>query len=249
VLLNEICDSFLPQAAEHRADDVRIGLGYTAVLLDNGRCGLAYTFRHETGGGCCAFPEAGSISGRPATELLSYANSTDVIGSAIALATANALADPPMDSISDGMKLMSIDAEDEAGMVGFFPPLVEPLRRQFKALHIFDREPNHGQKVLPEEAQAEILPRCQVVIITATSLLNRTLDNLLGYCTNAREVMLLGPSTPYAPEVLAAKRVTILSGTRVTDAARALRVISEGGGTMNLMPAMRKFSVRIRSSK
>ena len=249
MLINEICDSLLPRATEHRAADVRIGLGYTAVLLENSRCGLAYTFRHETGGGCCAFREADSLCGRPAIELLAYANSMDVIGSAVALATANALADPPMDSISEGMKLMSIDAEGEAGMVGYFPPLVEPLRKRCRALHIFERMPDHGQEVLPEEAQAEVLPRCQVVIITATSLLNRTLDAVLGYCKNAKEVMLLGPTTPYAPKILAAKGVTILSGARVTNADLALRVISEGGGNMNLKPAMRKFSFRIRSSK
>ena len=91
MLINEICDSLLPQGAGHRAIDVRIGLGYTAVLLENGRCGLAYTFRHETGGGCCAFREAGSLCGRSAAGLLAYANSTDVIGSAVALATVNAL--------------------------------------------------------------------------------------------------------------------------------------------------------------
>lgn len=248
MLLNEICNSLLPQAGDHRAADVRIGLGYTAVLLENGRSGLAYTFRHETGGGCCAFREAGSLCGRPATELLAYANSMDVIGSAVALATVNALTDPPMDSAADGLELFGATAEEEAGMVGYFRPLVEPLKKRFKALHIFERMPDHGQGVLPEEAQAEILPRCQVAIITATSLLNRTLDNLLGYCRNAREVMLLGPTTPYAPEVLAAKGVTILSGSRVIDAALALRVISEGGGNMDLKPAVRKFSVRIRKA-
>ena len=193
MLINEICDSLLPQGAGHRAIDVRIGLGYTAVLLENGRCGLAYTFRHETGGGCCAFREAGSLCGRSAAGLLAYANSTDVIGSAVALATVNALTDPPTDSAADGLEFLSAGTEDEVGMVGFFGPLVEPLKKRCKALHIFERMPDHGQGVLPEEAQAEVLPRCQIAIVTATSVLNRTLDNLLGYCRNAREVMLLGP--------------------------------------------------------
>jgi uncharacterized protein len=248
MLLNEICESFLPQAAGHSAADVRIGLGYTAVLLENGRCGLAYTFRHQTGGGCCAFREAGSLCGRPAAELLAYANSTDVIGSAVALATVNALADPPTDSVVDALDFVGAGAEDQVGMVGFFAPLAGPLKERCKALYIFERRPDRSHEVLPEEAQADILPRCQVAIITATSLLNRTLDNLLGYCRNAREVMLLGPSTPYAPEVLAAKGVTILSGSRVTDAARALRVVSEAGGNMDLKSAVRKFSVRIRKT-
>lgn len=43
---------------------------------------------------------------------------------------------------------------------------------------------------------AEMLPQCQVVILSATTLLNRTVDDLLDLCRNARELAILGPSTP-----------------------------------------------------
>jgi len=45
--------------------EVRVGLGYTAALLDDGACGVAYTFRSEAGASCCAVREAGTLAGVP----------------------------------------------------------------------------------------------------------------------------------------------------------------------------------------
>lgn len=245
MLLDEICDVLSPVAAGRCVVDVRIGLGYTAVMLDNGHCGLAHTFRHETGGGCCAFRNAGELGGSSAASLLRYAKSTDVISTAIALATVNALTDPPISGGADDMELLHLKPEDEVGMVGAFGPLIEPLRKRVKTLNVFEKTQNSGMDILPEEAEAEVLPHCHIAIITATTLINRTLDKVLDYCQNAREVMLLGPSTPYVPEVLAKKGVTILAGAHVTDAGKTLRIVSEGGGTMRLKSAMRMYSINI----
>jgi uncharacterized protein (DUF4213/DUF364 family) len=231
-------------AANHRVTDVRIGLGYTGVQLDNGRCGLAFTFRQEARGGCCAFREAGTLAGKLASEVAWCATSPDVITAAVGLATLNALTDPPLGAGVDALEVLAVEAEDEIGMVGHFTPLVEPLRKRARVLHIFERQPDRAAGLLPEHAAAEILPRCQVVILTATSLLNRTMDKLLDYCWKAREIVVLGPSTPLLPEVFAPHGVTLLSGVRVTDPARALQIISEGGGTMKLLSAMRKVSLR-----
>ena len=71
--------------------DVRLGLGYTAVQLDDGRCGLAYTFRHELHEGCGVMSEAGTLAGRRASDLAQWAKSTDLLVSAVGLATLNAL--------------------------------------------------------------------------------------------------------------------------------------------------------------
>ena len=68
MIIDEICDQLPPSAASCQAIEVRIGLGYTAVQLDNGRCGLAFTFRQGSGGGCCALKESGTLAGRSATD-------------------------------------------------------------------------------------------------------------------------------------------------------------------------------------
>jgi uncharacterized protein (DUF4213/DUF364 family) len=98
--------------------------------------------------------------------------------------------------------------------------------------------------VLPESEAVTILPRCQVVVVSATALLNRTLDALLDLSGNAREIAILGPSTPLLPQVFAPRGVTLLSGVQVIDPGRVLRLVSEGGGTRQLGRSVRKLTLR-----
>jgi uncharacterized protein (DUF4213/DUF364 family) len=142
------------------------------------------------------------------------------------------------------LDLVAVEETDAVGMVGYFGPLVEPLRKSAKALHIIERRSGLEKSILPEQAAGDILPRCQIVILTATSLLNRTLDGLLNHCGSAREIVLLGPSTPLLPNIFAPRGVTLLLGVEVIDPVQAMRVISEGGGTHQLSYATRKIAAR-----
>ena len=85
----------IPLAEGRRVADVRIGLGYTAVLLDSGSAGLAYTFLDEAGGGCSVYRNIRPLAGRPAEDLLRLFTAGGRIEAALALATANALFNRP----------------------------------------------------------------------------------------------------------------------------------------------------------
>ncbi len=246
MLIDELCDRLLAAECSRRVADVRIGLGYTGVLLDDGRCGLAYTFRHESGAGCGVIGDAGTLAGRKAADVAVMAKALDPIAAAVGLATLNAMAGPKSCVGGVILGLLAVTPEDEVGMVGNFGPLAGPLRKRAKAVHIFERQAAPANNVLSIDLADELLPQCQVAIITATSLLNRTMDGLLALCGKARDAVILGPSTPFMPEVFAPHGATMLSGVQVTDAALALRIISEGGGTQKLQAAMRKVNLRIR---
>lgn len=244
MLLDEVCDLLLPAAAGRGVADVRIGLGYTAVQLEGGNCGLAYSFRDELPEGCCVVKEAGTLAGRQASELAAWSLSRGALAASVGLATLNALITVRSCALeADLVALLECGPDDEVGMVGYFGPLVEPLRKRCRALHILERHPAAGSTMLPESAAGDILPRCQIAILSGTSLINRTLDGLLPMCRDAREVAILGPSTPLLPEVFAPRGVTWLSGVRVIDPARALRVVSEGGGTRQFGAAVRKLTL------
>jgi hypothetical protein len=248
MILDRLVERIISRSPSVCVRDLRLGLGYTAVLLEDERCGLAYTFREAAQEGCSVMREAGTIAGRQATELASWANSSDPIAAAVGLATVNALVDPPMDAVeSDILPLLWVGVDDVVGMVGFFGPLVEPLRARSRRLYIFERRPEEG--ALHEAEARALLPQCHIVILTATAILNRTIDDLLGLCQIAREVAVLGPSTPFIPEVFRPSGVTLLSGIHVIDAARALRIVSEGGGTRQLGRAVRKLTLRISPSR
>jgi uncharacterized protein (DUF4213/DUF364 family) len=244
MLIDEVCDWLLPRVGSHRVADLRVGLGYTAVQLDDGRCGLAYTFREEVREGCCAIKEAGALTGRPAAELAEWAKSADAISAAVGLATLNAIIEPPAGAFeADLMETLPVGPDDIVGMVGYFTRLVDPLRSRAGALYVFERRPEDGSGLLPESATITLLPQCQIVILSATTLLNRTIDSLLDSCRSARDIAVLGPTTPLLPEVFSPRGVTFLSGIQVVDPVRVLRIISEGGGTRQLGRAVRKLTV------
>jgi len=250
MLIDEVCDFLLPAAATRSVADIRVGLGYTAVQLDDGRCGLAYTFRDEAQEGCCVIREAGTLTGRRASDLAEWARSPDPVTSAAGLATLNALTDaPPSATEADLLTELQVTSKDIVGMVGYFGPLAGPLRSRGKALHVFERRPSAEPGMLPEAAAPELLPQCHVVILSATTLLNRTLDDLLAHCPNAREVAILGPSTPWLPPVFAERGVTLLSGVYVVQPERVLRVVSEGGGTRQFGRAVRKVTLRLSGAE
>jgi uncharacterized protein len=245
MLADEIVELGLKAADQHTAVDIRIGLGYTAVLLEDGRCGLGYTLHEKEYESCCVMPDAGRMAGRKASELIPWMKLPDVTICAVGLATLNAIMTPPSAAVeSDILDLLPIGSEDTVGMIGYFGPLVEPIKKRARALHIFERKPDPEYGILPESATQDLLPQCQVVIMSATTLLNHTMDGLLDLSKKAREIAILGPSTPFLPKIFSRYGVTMLSGLQVSDPAQVLQIVSEGGGARQFGRAVRKLSLR-----
>ena len=247
MLMDEIYSEVLEIAAGHIAADIRVGLGYTAVALEDGRCGLAFTLHEQEYESCTVIAEAGTLAGRKASDLLSWMKLPDQTACAIGLATANALIGFPQGAAElDILDALTVASEDAVGMIGYFGPLVDPIRKRACVLHIFEREPIPELGVQPDSAAGDLLPQCQVVIVSATSLLNRTMDGLLDHCKSAREIAVLGPTTPFLPGPFSRRGVTVLSGIHVVDGTRVLRVVSEAGGTRSFGKAVRKLILKIR---
>lgn len=77
------------------------------------------------------------------------------------------------------------------------------------------------------EYAADWLPQADVIAITASALINHTLDRLLSLCNADAAVMILGPSTPLT-RILFDHGATILCGARVFDEAAVLRTVRQG---------------------
>lgn len=218
------------------AADVRIGLGFTSVRLDNGNTGLAWTAQGRSGS-CTHEAKAGTLAGRPAGELLEMlAAPGNPLSRTIGLATANALAagiTPPETVRVDVLELVDIRAADRVVMVGYFGPLVPRIHQTGCTLDILELDSDRPGTLSPEEGHAS-LAQCSVAIITATSIITGTLDELLSKLRNPRAAIILGPSSFMRPEVFSGTPVTHIAGARVRDASAVERIVSEGGGTMLL---------------
>jgi uncharacterized protein (DUF4213/DUF364 family) len=235
--IEELLERGMGLARELLVTDLRVGLGYTAVEVSGKDVGLAYTFRHDIGGTCTALKQAGQIAGRTAKELIEWMRRDDLLSSAIGLATLNALLQPhlPEGVGEDFLPLLKLGPGDKVGMVGFFAPLIQPIRRRCGDLLIFESKKNREKGLLGPEEIAFRIPDCTVVILSATTLINKTFDEIVKYIEQAREVVLLGPSAPLLPDAFEGTPVTYLGGVEMIDKEKSFRIISEGGGTQRLM--------------
>jgi uncharacterized protein (DUF4213/DUF364 family) len=236
LIQNRIINLLSPVAEGIRVADVRIGLGYTSVRLDNGHTGLAWTAQTRSGS-CSQEAKAGTLVGRPAGEMLAMLDGFgQSLAKTIGLATANALAAglerPPMVS-TEILELIDVQPEEHVVMVGFFGPLVPRLRKTGCRLDILELN-NDRDGTLPPEAGRAALGECDVAIITGTSLVTGTMDGLLADVGTPRAVVVLGPSTCMRPEVFHGTPVTHLAGVMVRNPSAVEQIVSEGGGTMIL---------------
>jgi uncharacterized protein (DUF4213/DUF364 family) len=246
-ILNQIYGISSDKALGIKVKDVRIGLGYTAVLLENNQTGLAYTMPQDFVEGCSVFHDALPLTGKKAKELLSFLKSDQSIKLTVGLATANALTNSEKDEMNTGdvIQNMDIRVTDMVGMVGLFTPLITSLKEKAASLKIFEINPERQKKgILSIDSLKKELPKCQVAIITSTTLLNHTFDDVLALTKGCREVVMLGPSTPLIPEAFKDTPVSCLSGVIVVKPQKILRIISEGGGMRYFRDTIKKVNIR-----
>ena len=79
-------------------------------------------------------------------------------------------------------------------MVGRFPFIPE-LRKRNDGVLVFETEPRG--KELSDALEDELLPDCDLVVITGASLVNHTLEGLLELSEGYTRV--IGPTTPLSP--------------------------------------------------
>ncbi len=230
-----------PALEEIEVKDVRIGLAYTGVLLSENYGGVACTPLYEFS--CCpALGFTETLKGKTADKVLELALSENPLEAAVGIATANALSHMLRDlepehfqrSYSDILDL--INPGDRVAMVGYFGPLVPKILKITEKLTVLEkREIESPQtRTLPSEKAREILPASDVIILSASTLANRTFDELLSLRGAAREIVLLGPSAPLYPEPFFKQGITAVMGTRIIAPETMLTVVSEAGGTKKL---------------
>lgn len=245
MIADEICCSVRSYCQEQRVTDVRIGLGYTAVVLEDGNAGVAYTFKQGLSEGCSVFRGKRPLAGRSSHDLLSYLGSSSLVESSVGVAVANALVNHNPGNEGDILDVLELRSEDRVGMVGFFGPLVPQLKQTVRELLIFEKVSQRAPGLFPAEQAQDGLPNCDIALITSTSLINGTLDSLLAAAKRCREVALLGASTVLLPPVFQSHHVTLLSGVLITDAPGIVQIVSEGGGMRFFKGHVKKVNLRM----
>ena len=227
------------EAEDETVQDVRIGLGFCAVRLKSGLIGLAAILRDEIEEGCTVFPQAGTLSERPLPDLLEMLLvSGSVVKRALGLAAANAMLsghEHESPDRSDTLELLKLKKDDRVAMVGLFKPLIPKIKKITPFLTVIERDVSSGEAVSLENGK-KALKECDVAFISATTILNDTLEQTLNLLGEPRKVTLLGPSTPLKKEIFSGTPVNHLAGSLVKEPEKVLQIVSEGGGTMVMRP-------------
>lgn len=144
----------------------------------------------------------------------------------LAMAAANALLPTP-ENLSDikGQDLLLERARGgRVAVIGHFP-FVERLRDEFAEFTVLELNPGPGDA--HADSAAEVLPLADAVAVTSTTIINGTLGGLLAHIRPEAFVMLLGPSTPFAPSLFSFG-VNALAGTVITEPDTALADVQGG---------------------
>lgn len=256
MILRRVFDLALPELAGKKISDIRVGLNLIAVALDDGSIGVAYVLKKEMGHFCSALPYAGRLSGMPAWEVAGWAvHGDNVIAIAAGLAVLNSVTEFNTAEVeenhhpADAVYAAEVLPEDTVGIVGRIGPVIANLQGKVRRLIVFERGESTVDPVYPERYQPELLPECQVVFVSSTALINGTLETVLNHCANARDVVMVGASTPLYPEAFADSGVTVLSGTVWPSLNRdaILTGVSQCAGMRQMIDYGRKLSVSVKS--
>jgi len=206
--------------------DIRQGVFHTAVVTRY--CGLAATLPKDA---LRQKPplvkEPGNLIEKSAQDLTRLAYSDSILEAAVGMAAINSLIEVDADAcreLNAAELIMEKGEGKQVAIVGHFP-FIPRVREVAAQLWVMEKNPRGGD--LEEDAAEGVIPQADVVAITGTALTNHTLGGLLGLCSPAAFVVLLGDTAPLS-RVLFDYGVDAVSGTWVVDPDLALRCVSQG---------------------
>jgi len=203
--------------------EVYVCVFWTAVVSRH--CGLASTL-HEGHPYHNIVRDTGKLRGKSALELVQYAKSDHLLEASIGMAAINSLMDVDEARCTEENAFDILSRRGRGkniAIVGHFPWTPE-LRKIAGKLWVIEQSPREGE--LPAETAKDILPKADVVGLTATALTNHTIEKLLDL-SKGKFVVIIGPTSPLSP-VLFDYGVDVISGTRVIAPEETIRSITEG---------------------
>jgi len=246
-----------------------IGLFFTGVKLSNGLAGACATpIKTIPEAVCCpssamAMPFPGKLHGRPALDLAREALGENGIRRAIGIAAMNALADTcwrhrphPEAELRlgiDAFDATEIHQGDNVVVVGAFVPFLRELKRRHQPFLVLEQDPatlkaDELPFFRPAEQAGTVVPQADVLLITGTTLINDTLEELLGLAKPTARVTMVGPTVSLLPDAFLRRGADILGTVRITAPDAFLEMLAEGGSGYHFLGRSAQKVVLVRRS-
>jgi len=222
-----------------------VGVHWSAVM--SRYCGLASTLCEPPPHHDKQVRDVGQLHHKSARELAQYIFSDRLLEASLGMAAINSLIEVDK-SISEPLNAFDIIAEQgkgkAIGVIGHFP-FIPKLKAIADKLWVFEKRLQEGD--LSEEEMKHLLPGCDVVAISGTTLINHTFESVLQSCRKDAFKVMLGASTPMLP-ILFDYGIDVLSGSKIIDPDLVFRCIAQGA-TFKQIGGIKLLSMRAKRTK
>ena len=217
------------------------------VTLQDGSAGLYYAWLGDSQKGMGSRYQPDEFIGRHPVELARYCAGADEADCSLGLAAINAItrhvfrqADFTLGDTPDSMGILDISTTDHVGMVGYFPSLVKRLRNNGIRLTVIEKKTqfHKRQESFLVSADLQHLDGCNKVMITASTLLNNSIDEVLEYSRPAQRRVMIGPTAGFFPDPLFARGISAIGGSEISSPEMARQRLS---ANLGLGESARKF--------
>ena len=215
-LIDELLESIAH--LDYPVKEVCVGLHWTVV--ESRFTGMAHTYKT---GNKVELESSGDLMGKGALELACRLRSWEPLEASLGVAAVNSLIEPAGRPGNVFEHILGLAAGKTVTVIGRFPSN-QRIAQVAGRVHFLEMQPRDGE--LPPYACEEVIPESDVVVITATALINKTLPRLLELSRHGRAIV-LGPSTPMN-DVLFRHGADILAGVRVIDTGALISSVMQG---------------------
>lgn len=215
---------------------------FSAAILENGAVGFSYNLFHRNEEAMQRYAawDTGEITGNPADEIMSWLLCDDPLKKTAGLAVLNALSQDflnknpgayRLDTKSDLFDIMRLDKSSRVGVVGFFRPMMDKLVAQAGEVVVVELSGDLLEGAYPFTMTDDpgALHGCDKVLITATTVLNDTLLQVMPHCADAAFIAMMGPTAGFLPDTVFDLGVDAVGFTRVKNLDLFLERFSGGG--------------------
>jgi uncharacterized protein (DUF4213/DUF364 family) len=237
-------------------DDLVIGIFFTGVKLSTGHAGVAFTPIGEIPEAVCCpttaarMPQAGELEGTPISEIIKYSLDPNVVKSAIGVASLNAVSQLILESANgkeyemirdrDGFNLLSIQPHETVSLIGAFGPYIRRLKMMGNPFFIIEKNSqtlrlDEMKHFKPESEMRDALEKSGVAILTGTSIVNHSIDQILSLLRNGIRTAIIGPTASMIPDAFFKRGVHVMAGIEIQKPDTMIKILKQGGSGYHLM--------------
>ncbi len=214
---------------------------FTVVVLENGAIGMSYNLFHGDHEAMARYRQWSleKLNGKEVGEVMEWILSDDLLERTVGLAALNALSQNfisnhpqhyRIDASNDLFSLMKLNKSSRVGLVGYFRPLLARLQEKAGDVLVLEKSPEllKGSYPFTMTDDPTALQQCNKVLITATTMTNDSLPDLMPQCANASFVGIMGPTAGCLPDALFDLGIHAVGYSRIENPELFLQRFTQG---------------------